>query len=82
VRPDDCTPKETSERLRGSDLLMVETDEALKGVDLQVKAGQEVRRMVEALIEDFGYEALDRAIKKPLESIKIARYVGCQTQTA
>jgi len=35
--------------------------------------------MVEVLIEDFGYEELGKHVKKPLEGIKIAGYVGCQT---
>lgn len=35
--------------------------------------------MVEVLIEDFGYDALGAKVKKPLNDIKIAGYVGCQT---
>lgn len=71
--------KETSERLRGSDALMAETNEALKEAGLQVKADQEIRHMVEALIEDLGYDELAKPVTKPLEGIKIAGYVGCQT---
>ena len=33
----------------------------------------------EHLIEDLGYEELGKPVKKPLEGIKIAGYVGCQT---
>ena len=35
--------------------------------------------MVEVLIEDLGYDELAKPVKKPLEGIKIAGYVGCQT---
>jgi heterodisulfide reductase subunit B len=35
--------------------------------------------MVEVLIEDLGYEELGRHVVKPLEGIKFAGYVGCQT---
>ena len=35
--------------------------------------------MVEVLIEDFGYDELGSHVKKPLEGVKIAGYVGCQT---
>ena len=35
--------------------------------------------MVEVLIEDFGYDELGSHVKKPLEGMKIAGYVGCQT---
>jgi heterodisulfide reductase subunit B len=31
------------------------------------------------LIEDFGYEELGKPVVKPLEGIKFAGYVGCQT---
>jgi len=35
--------------------------------------------MVEVLIEDLGYEELGRHVVRPLEGVKFARYVGCQT---
>jgi heterodisulfide reductase subunit B len=35
--------------------------------------------MAEVLIEDLGYEAIAAKVKKPLSGIKIAGYVGCQT---
>ena len=71
--------KETQERLHGDDALMEETNQALAEGGLKVKANQNVRHMVEVLIEDFGYDELGKHVKKPLEGIKIAGYVGCQT---
>jgi len=71
--------RETKERLLHSDSLMKETNEALAAAGLNVEAKQEVRHMVEVLIEDFGYDGLAEHVKKPLEGIKIAGYVGCQT---
>jgi len=38
-----------------------------------------VRHRVEVLIENFGYEALQPKVKRPLEGLKIAGYVGCHT---
>ncbi|WP_295407225.1 heterodisulfide reductase-related iron-sulfur binding cluster [uncultured Thiocystis sp.] len=35
--------------------------------------------MAEVLIEDIGYAELGSKVKRPLEGIKIAGYVGCQT---
>jgi heterodisulfide reductase subunit B len=35
--------------------------------------------MVEVLIEDFGYEKMGKHVTQPLDGIKIAGYVGCQT---
>jgi heterodisulfide reductase subunit B len=71
--------KETQERLHQDDDLMKETNEALAAAGLDVKADKNVRHMVEVLIEDFGYEELGKHVKKPLEGMKIAGYVGCQT---
>jgi heterodisulfide reductase subunit B len=73
--------KETQERLRASEQLLADTKEALKeaGLDLDYKGEVPIRHMVEVLIEDLGYEELAKPVKKPLEGIKIAGYVGCQT---
>jgi heterodisulfide reductase subunit B len=35
--------------------------------------------MVEVLIEDVGYEGIAKPVVKPLEGVKFAGYVGCQT---
>ncbi len=71
--------RETKERLHEDGDLMKETNEALAAAGLKVKADQKVRHMVEVLIEDFGYEEMGKHVKKPLEGITIAGYVGCQT---
>ncbi|NOX07890.1 MAG: heterodisulfide reductase [Gammaproteobacteria bacterium] len=71
--------KETQERLHQDDGLMTETNQILAEAGLSVKANQNVRHMVEVLIEDFGFDGLGAPVKKPLEGIKIAGYVGCQT---
>ncbi|GMR07830.1 MAG: CoB--CoM heterodisulfide reductase iron-sulfur subunit B family protein [Gammaproteobacteria bacterium] len=71
--------KETQERLHNDSGLMEETNKALAEAGLKVKADQNVRHMVEVLIEDFGYDELGKHVKKPLNDIKIAGYVGCQT---
>ena len=73
--------KETHERLSKSEQLLRDTKEALKeaGLDADYKGEVPVRHMVEVLIEDFGYEELGKPVSKPLEGIKVAGYVGCQT---
>jgi len=71
--------KETQERLKDNDDLMSETNTALAEAGLEVKADQNVRHMVEVLIEDFGFDGLGKHVTKPLEDMKIAGYVGCQT---
>ena len=71
--------RETRDRLEEDNGLMRETNEALAEAGLKYEAKQKVRHMVEVLIEDFGYEELERHVKKPLDGVKIAGYVGCQT---
>lgn len=71
--------RESKERLDASAQLLADTNEALKEAGLHYKGQVEVRHMVEVLIEDFGYEALKRPVVKPLEGVKFAGYVGCQT---
>ena len=71
--------RETKERLLHDEALMKDTNEALAAGGLKVEAKQNVRHMVEVLIEDFGYDGLAKNVKKPLDGIKIAGYVGCQT---
>ena len=71
--------REVKDRLEEDGVLMRETNEALAEAGLKYGARQRVRHMVEVLIEDIGYEELGRHVKKPLSGIKIAGYVGCQT---
>ena len=75
--------KESVERLSKSEQLLADTQNILSNVGLKVdideKTAGGVRHMVEVLIEDFGYDELAAPVKKPLEGLKIAGYVGCQT---
>lgn len=71
--------RETKDRLHEHPELLAETNEALAAGGLKLKNDQKVRHMVEVLIEDIGYEEIGKHVKKPLSGIKIAGYVGCQT---
>ncbi len=71
--------RETKERLGASAQLLADTNEALKEAGLNYKGEAEIRHMVEVLIEDLGYEELAKPVVKPLAGLKIAGYVGCQT---
>ena len=71
--------RETKDRLLEDDDLMQETNQALAAAGLKLEAKQKIRHMVEVLIEDFGYDELGKKVTKPLEGVKIAGYVGCQT---
>jgi heterodisulfide reductase subunit B2 len=71
--------RETADRLNSHSNLMAETNEALKEVGLTFKGEVKTRHMVEVLVEDVGFDAMKQAVVKPLEGLKIAGYVGCQT---
>ncbi|KPK68366.1 MAG: heterodisulfide reductase [Acidithiobacillales bacterium SM23_46] len=66
--------RETQERVVHSGELL-----ALSEAGLKMEGKKPIRHMVEVLIEDIGYDGLKKPVKKPLEGIKIAGYVGCQT---
>jgi heterodisulfide reductase subunit B len=71
--------RESKERLDHTAQLMQETNEALAAAGLKYEGKVKVRHMVEALIEDLGYDAIKAPVVKPLEGLRIAGYVGCQT---
>ena len=71
--------RETRDRLDASPQLMADTNEALKAAGLEYGGDASVRHMVEVLIEDIGYDALAKPVVKPLQGMRFAGYVGCQT---
>jgi heterodisulfide reductase subunit B len=71
--------KESQERINHDKTLLGDINTILGEVGLKYEGKQNIRHMVEVLIEDFGYDELKKPVKKPLEGIKIAGYVGCQT---
>ena len=71
--------KEASERFKEDEAFFKEANTVLAEANLQMTNKTPVRHMAEVLIEDIGYEALSEGVKKPLEGLKIAGYVGCQT---
>ncbi len=71
--------RETAERLHENDNLLAECNEALKEAGLTFKGEVKARHFVEVLIEDIGWDRMKAPVVKPLEGLKIAGYVGCQT---
>jgi len=71
--------KESQERINHDKTLFADINTILGEIGLKYEGKQNIRHMVEVLIEDFGYDELKKPVKKPLEGIKIAGYVGCQT---
>ena len=72
--------RETKERIEDSEEIREGTEEALKEAHLEISREMpKVRHMTEVLIEDIGFDAMKAKVVKPLEGIKIASYIGCQT---
>ena len=71
--------REVKHKLEANSQLLADTNEALREAGLNYNGKAEIRHMVEVLIEDFGYEELGKPVVKPLQGIRFAGYVGCQT---
>jgi len=71
--------REAQERLHEDQSLLAECNTALAEAGLKFKGEVPIKHMAEVLIEDIGYDAIKAKVKKPLSGIKIAGYVGCQT---
>lgn len=71
--------KEASERLHEDEGMFKDVNTALAEANLKLTNKTAIRHMAEVLIEDVGYDSIAKGVKKPLEGIKIAGYVGCQT---
>jgi len=72
--------REAKERIEENQQVRSGIDEALGEIGLKVEDQMpQSRHMVEVLIEDFGYDAIKEKVKKPLDGMKVAGYVGCQT---
>ncbi|MCB2261748.1 MAG: CoB--CoM heterodisulfide reductase iron-sulfur subunit B family protein, partial [Candidatus Thiosymbion ectosymbiont of Robbea hypermnestra] len=71
--------REAAERLEADTTLLAEANQALAEADLALENKTPIKHMIEVLIEDIGYATIGAKVTKPLEGIKIAGYVGCQT---
>lgn len=71
--------KEAQERFEDDPNMMAEANQALAEAGLEFKNKKKIRHMVEVLIEDIGYDQIGSGVKRPLDGLKVAGYVGCQT---
>ena len=71
--------REASERFNDDKNMFKNVNTALSEANLQLTNKTSIRHMAEVLIEDVGYDLIKAGVKKPLEGLKIAGYVGCQT---
>lgn len=71
--------REAAERLQHDAQLRSECDQALAEANLTLKNQTPIKHMAEVLVETVGFEEIRSKVTKPLEGIKIAGYIGCQT---
>ncbi|MBF0624785.1 MAG: CoB--CoM heterodisulfide reductase iron-sulfur subunit B family protein [Magnetococcales bacterium] len=71
--------RETQERIEEEPVVKAQLDTVLKEANLTYDGHLKPRHMVEVLIEDVGWDQLKAKVKKPLKGLKVAGYVGCQT---
>ncbi len=71
--------KEAAERLKEDESMFAEANTALAEAGLKLQNTTPIKHMAEVIVEDIGIDSIREGVKKPLEGIKIAGYVGCQT---
>ncbi len=73
--------REAQERVEHNPKVGEGINAALAEIGLKVESGKmpKARHMVEVLVEDIGLDTIAKGVTKPLEGVKIAGYVGCQT---
>jgi len=71
--------REAAERLKHDPGMMAEANQALAEAGLKLNNATPIKHMAEVLVQDLGYDEIKSHVKNPLEGIKIAGYVGCQT---
>ncbi len=71
--------RESLDRLNENEALKSEANIALHEAGLTFTGNKKARHMTEVLVEDIGFNAIKEKVKRPLEGLKIAGYVGCQS---
>ncbi|MBF0284319.1 MAG: CoB--CoM heterodisulfide reductase iron-sulfur subunit B family protein [Magnetococcales bacterium] len=73
--------RETNERMHEEPGVKENLNTALKEAGLSYDGKLEVKHLVELLVDDayVGFDALKAKVTKPLTGVKMAGYVGCQT---
>jgi len=68
---------QADERLKSDADLRAKVNVELAKVNLEYKGSSKVRHFLYALVEDFGVEALESAVSKPMSGFNIAPFYGC-----
>ncbi|MEE8393580.1 MAG: CoB--CoM heterodisulfide reductase iron-sulfur subunit B family protein [Rhodospirillales bacterium] len=70
---------QANEKIRDDEVLRGQVNEALAADGKSYDGGLHVRHICEVFVNDIGTEAIKEQVSNPLEGLKVAGYVGCQT---
>ena len=69
----------SNERIKADIALRGKVNESLSVADMSYEADLQVRHACEVIVNDVGLEKIKARVTHPLEGLKVAGYVGCQT---
>jgi len=68
-----------NERIKSDIALRGKVNESLSAADMSYEANLQVRHACEVIVNEVGFEKIKERVTNPLEGLKVAGYVGCQT---
>lgn len=68
-----------NEKIKADVALRGRVNEALDAGDLSYQADLQVRHACEVIVNDVGIDRVEARVTNPLDGLKVAGYVGCQT---
>ena len=68
-----------NEKIKSDVALRGRVNEALGAADMSYDADLQVRHACEVIVNDVGVDAVKARVTNPLDGLKVAGYVGCQT---
>ena len=69
----------TNEKMKANLELLGEINQALEAGGLNYDGNLRVRHMCEVIVNEVGVDKVKERVTNPLEGLKVAGYVGCQT---
>jgi heterodisulfide reductase subunit B len=68
-----------NEKIKADIVLRGKVNESLAAADMSYEANLQVRHACEVIVNDVGIDKIKERVTHPLEGLKVAGYVGCQT---
>jgi heterodisulfide reductase subunit B len=69
----------TNEKIKKDVALRRKVNEALSAADLSYDEDLQVRHACEVIVNEVGFDKIKERVTNPLDGVKVAGYVGCQT---